>query len=50
MAVITISVIDAEYIHMATAHDADLDTSLRLDVYVEFGNLNSVEIGLWILS
>ena len=48
MAAVVISIIDAKYIDMAAAYDADLDTPLRLDVYVEFRNLNSMELGMWI--
>ena len=46
MAVIAVSIIDAEYIDMAAAYDVDLDTALCLDVYVEFRDLNPMELGM----
>ena len=48
MAAITISIIDAKYIDMAAAYDADLDTTLCVDVYVESRDLNPLEIGMLI--
>ena len=44
MAVVSVPIIDVIDLSVATICDDDLDTALRLDVFVEFAHFNSMEI------
>ena len=46
MVIVSIPIIDVIYFCVAAIGDDDMDIALRLDVYVEFGDFNPLEIGM----
>ena len=44
MVIVSIPIIDAIDIHLATVRDDDLGSALRLDVLMEFAHIHSMEI------
>ena len=50
MVVVSIPIINVIDIHLATIGNDDMDTALRMDVYVAFGDIHSMELGVLLIT